>query len=67
MRDITKFEQNTPVDVEVFEDGFTVRKAMPDKKSFSFPLKEKDLLDELTAEKAHADELVEKIVNESID
>lgn len=29
LRDIPKFEANTEVDVEVFEDGFTVKKVKP--------------------------------------
>ncbi len=57
IRDIPKFTQDTPVDVEVFEDGFTVRKARTKVRGFQFPIKETDLLNGLTAENAHADEL----------
>ena len=57
IRDIPQFEQNTAVDVMVFEDGFTVKKSKPIKKGYVFPLKEKDLLKGLTSETAHADSL----------
>ncbi|MBN4079180.1 hypothetical protein JYT26_00920 [Beggiatoa alba] len=57
MRDIPKFKQDTLVDVEVFDDGFTVRRAKSQSKGFRFPLREADLLEGLTAENAHADEL----------
>jgi antitoxin MazE len=57
IRDIPQFEQDAAVDVEVFEDGFTVRKVMPNKKGFVFPVKEQDLLKGLTPATAHADEL----------
>jgi antitoxin MazE len=59
IRDIPQFEQNTAVDVEIFEDGFTVKKSKPQKKGFVFPLKEKDLLKDMTADLAHADALAE--------
>jgi len=65
MRDIPGFKQDTLVDVEVFEDGFTVRRARTQGKGFSFPFKEADLLDGLTAENAHADELA-VILNEEL-
>ena len=57
MRDIPRFKQDTLVDVEVFDDGFTVRRAKSQNEGFSFPLREADLLEGLTAENAHADEL----------
>ena len=57
IRDIPGFKQDTPVDVEVFEDGFTVRKTRTQDRGFQFPIKETDLLIGLTAENAHADEL----------
>lgn len=59
IRDIPQFEQNAAVDVEVFEDGFTVRKSQPNKKGFVFPIKEKDLLNDITPDTAHADGLAE--------
>lgn len=57
MRDIPQFEPDTAVDVEVFESGFTVRKAEPIKKGFVFPFQEKDLLKDITPASAHADAL----------
>jgi len=57
IRDIPGFKQDTPVDVEVFEDGFIVRKTRTQGRRFQFPIKETDLLNGLTAENAHADEL----------
>lgn len=57
IRDIPGFKQDTLVDVEVFEDGFTVRKTRIQSRGFQFPIKETDLLNGLTAENAHADEL----------
>jgi len=66
IRDIPQFEQNAAVDVEVFEDGFIVRKAQPDKKKFVFPIKEIDLLKDITPDTAHADGLAE-ISNKEIE
>lgn len=57
MRDIPQFEKDTLVDVEIFEDGFTVKKSTPAEKRFTFPIKEADLLAGLTPYTAHADEL----------
>ena len=57
MRDIPGFKQDTLVNVEIFEDGFTVRKIKPQNRGFSFPIREADLLDGLTAENVHANEL----------
>jgi antitoxin MazE len=57
IRDIPGFKQDTLVDVEVFEGGFTVRKTRTQGRGFQFPIKETDLLNGLTAENSHADEL----------
>ncbi len=57
IRDVPGFKQDTPVDVEIFEDGFTVRKTRTQDVGFQFPIKETDLLNGLTSENAHADEL----------
>ncbi len=57
IRDIPGFTQDTPVDVEVFENGFTVRKIENKRSKFQFPIKEAELLNGLTADSAHADEL----------
>jgi len=57
MRDIPKFQLNTPVNVEVFKDGFTVKIARPQRKVWQLPYTEAELLNGLTVKKAHADEL----------
>jgi len=57
MRDIPKFQSDTPVDVEVFNDGFTVRMAQPQRKAWQLPYTEAELLDGLSVINAHADEL----------
>ncbi|MEE9304131.1 MAG: hypothetical protein V3U84_10135 [Thiotrichaceae bacterium] len=62
IRDIPKFEKDTDVVVEVFADGFTVKKVSP--KTSLFPYSEAELLDGLTAESAHADELAECLPEE---
>ncbi|MDZ7922880.1 MAG: hypothetical protein U5M23_02225 [Marinagarivorans sp.] len=59
IRDIPQFEQDAAVEVEVFKDGFTVRKSKPKKQGFTFPIKEKDLLKGITPNLAHADSLAE--------
>ena len=59
IRDIPQFEQNSAVDVEIFEDGFTVKKSKQKKKGFVFPIKEKDLLKGMTPDTAHGDALAE--------
>lgn len=62
IRDIPKFEQNTEVVVEVFDDGFTVKKAQ--RKPSLFPYSEAELLAELTPETAHADALADCLPEE---
>lgn len=53
MRDIPHFEQDTPVRVEISEDGFTVKKTKP---TFtSLPFSEEDLLASLNPHTAHSD------------
>ncbi len=53
LRDIPHFEQDTPVRVEISEDGFTVKKAQP---TFtSLPFSEEDLVASLTPHTAHSD------------
>lgn len=56
MRAIPQLEEGAAVDVEIFEDGFTVRKAKP-KSKVVFPFSEKELLAGITAASAHADAL----------
>lgn len=56
MREIPQLEEGADVDVEIFEDGFTVKKAKP-KTKVKFPFTEKELLNGITPSTAHADEL----------
>lgn len=56
MRDIPKLMDGTLVEVEIHEDGFTVKKQSPEK---LFPFTEEELLSDLTPESAHADLLAE--------
>lgn len=61
MREIPQFQEGTEVEVEVTEIGFTVIKA---KRKNHFPFKEKELLKELSPEKAHADLLASPLLKE---
>lgn len=54
MRDIPHLKEGTEVDVEVTEDGFLVKKSIQKKKAL-FPYSEKQILEKLTEELAHAD------------
>lgn len=56
MREIPQLEEGAAVDVEIFEDGFTVKKIKPRSKIL-FPFSEKELLEGITAASAHADAL----------
>lgn len=53
LRDIPHFAENTPVLVEVFEDGFTVKKAISS--SPLLPFSEELLLQGLNADTAHGE------------
>lgn len=53
LRDIPHFEQDTPVRVDISEDGFTVRKTRPN--YASLPFSEEELLADLSPSKAHSD------------
>ena len=53
MRDIPHFSENTNVTVEVFEDGFIVKKAKP--ANSPLPYSEEALLAELDQHTAHDD------------
>lgn len=54
MREIPGFEINSPVSIEILEDGFRVKKIQETAKKTTM-LKEKDLLLDLTAKTAHAE------------
>ena len=53
MRDIPHFEQDTPVRVEISEDGFTVKRMQPS--LTSLPFSEEELLASLNPSTAHSD------------
>ncbi|UQB42259.1 hypothetical protein JX580_11490 [Thiomicrospira microaerophila] len=53
MRDIPHFEQNTPVRVEISEDGFTVKKVQPT--LATLPFTEEQLLVSLNPNTVHSD------------
>lgn len=61
MREIPHLQEGTSVDIEITEDGFTVTKS---KKKQHFPFNESDLLNNLSAQTAHADLLAELAPNE---
>lgn len=56
MRDLPQFQAGTEVEVEVTEEGFVVRRAMPNTR---LPFSEAELLRDITPEKAHAEALAE--------
>ena len=62
MRDIPHFQEGTEVDVEITEEGFTVRKSASNK--MLFPFSESTLIDGLTHELAHADLLAMPLASE---
>ncbi len=63
MRELPQFKEGTEVEVEVTEEGFTVRRAAP-KKRLKLPFSETELLRNLTPESAHADAVAEPLANE---
>ncbi len=62
MRDIPHFQLGTEVDVDITEEGFFVKKSMPNKKLF--PFSESTLIAGLTNQLAHADLLATPLANE---
>lgn len=63
MRDIPHFEEGTEVDVEIFEEGFIVKKSLPKKINF-FPYSESQLLESLDQTTSHSDLLTNPLSNE---
>ena len=57
MRDIPQFQEGMEVEVDIDEEGFTVKKAALIKK-VRLPFSESQLLDGLTPGLAHADSLI---------
>lgn len=56
MRDVPHFEEGTLVNIDVSEKGLIITRITPRKKS-NLPFTEAELLSNITAELAHADEL----------
>lgn len=63
LRDIPHFTVDTPVEIEVTDNGFTVTKIKAINKT-TLPFSEKDLLKNLTPENAHADILSKPLKSE---
>lgn len=63
MRDIPHLEEGTEVDVEIFEEGFIVKKSSP-KKIHLFPYSESQLVDSLDQNTSHSDLLTNPLSNE---
>jgi len=62
MRDIPHFKEGSEVDIEITEEGFTVKKSTLNKKLF--PFSESRLIEGLTNELAHADLLATPLISE---
>lgn len=63
MRDIPHFEEGTEVEVEIFEEGFLVKKTLPKKDSL-FPYNELQLLENLNQHTSHSELLTQPLANE---
>jgi antitoxin MazE len=63
MRDIPHFEEGTEVDVEIFEEGFLVKRSVA-KKINLFPYSECQLLEGLDQKTSHSDLLTNPLSNE---
>lgn len=63
MRELPHLQEGMLVDVEINEDGFTVKKSFLCHKK-KFPYTEKELLKGLSAAKAHSDLLASPLLNE---
>lgn len=62
MRDIPHFTEGTEVDVEIFEEGFFVKKSISKKNLF--PYSESQLLEHLNQTTSHSDLLTNPLSNE---
>lgn len=54
MRDIPRFKDGTPIQVEIYENGLSIKKICIPKK-FKLPFTESELLNGMTPEKAHSE------------
>ena len=57
IRDIPNFEENTMVNIEINQNGFTATKIKEDYTNFTLPFSETELLKDMTPRKAHSDGL----------
>lgn len=63
MRDIPRFKEGTPVEVEIFEDKLEIRKLV-NTPSSRLPFSEAALLEGMTPETAHADIIASPVKGE---
>jgi len=61
---LAHFEAGTVVDVEVTKEGIMIKRLKGFKKKFKNPFSESDLLNELSPDTAHWDELVTPLATE---
>ena len=57
LRDIPHFREGTKVEINVTEEGLTIKKLSSRSKKLALPYSENELLADMTPEKAHADSL----------
>jgi len=62
VREITQFEPNAEITIEVFEGGFTVKKVAPQQTQLFFS--EAELLDDITESNTHSDLLASPTASE---
>jgi antitoxin MazE len=64
IRDIPHFEENTTVELDIDEHGFTATKVETHASRRALPFNESDLLKGMTPEKAYADILIKPLSSE---
>lgn len=62
VREISNFEPDAEITIEVFENGFTVKKREPALSQLIFS--EEELLDDITEHSSHSDLLATPLANE---
>ncbi len=67
LRDLPHFTEGADVEIEVNEEGFTVKKITLKKKNFRLPYTEKELLAGMLPHNEYADLLINPLKSESID
>lgn len=63
LRYVPHFEADMPIEVDVSEEGLVIKKSSASKR-VALPFTEADLLQGMTPEKAHADELAVPLADE---